>query len=254
LGRPRARLALIITGIDRSRAGFPTVAMPRQLRTGLERRRKKRPRHWPQAPLFEGLPHLSIDMLARRKMFPNNWVERRISDGFGFLCSPVRRLTLDRGRADITLTSGKTQAIPIKWTRRCGAMPGLQPYLVCSCERRARKLYYHEQSFQCRRCLWKKNVRYASQTRNSITRARLQSARLKSFIRGYPDTDARVPAKPATWHQRRYEELVSRIRALDFKAARGRRQSLLTRRISMRLLKPLCEHDMKLADRTSEFR
>jgi hypothetical protein len=253
LGKPRAKPTSIITGIERR---SNSMAMPRHLEEAL-RRRRRRPRHLlRQGPLFEHLACFDIRVLSRRKMFPGNWIERRIADSFSFLCSPIRRLTLDRGRADLLLTNGASQVVPVVWVQTHGARGcrGQRPIFVCPCKRRAVKLFYHEATFACRRCLWGRGVRYASQTRNGVTRARLQSARLRSFIRGFPDTDTtRMPEKPATWRWGRYQQLTERIARLDRKASR-RRGSLLTRQITMRLLKPATEYGLILAERTSDFR
>ena len=116
------------------------------------------------------------------------------------------------------------------------------------CGRKMRKAYCGRGGeFTCWRC---SGAIYASQVASGrASRARLQAARLR-FIRRYPDTDTRLPDKPATWNWRAYQRLAERLSRLDAKAGR-KRSNLLTKRVTTRLLRPMHEYGLRLNETIS---
>jgi hypothetical protein len=170
-------------------------------------------------------------------MFPPDWFHRAVYDHFGFICTAVRSLTLDRGKAVITHLNRSQQSIPIKWLNAIRYIG--RPTFVCRCKRNAFKLFCVNGAFICKRCC---GGRYASQTRNSAARAQLQASRLRNALRGYPGPNTGIPKRPATMARYVYNTLVDRLRQYDAKASRGR-NNLITRRINERVTRPMINYN-----------
>ena len=221
--------------------------MPEQLRRGLARRRA-RPRNLPPRPLIEDLPAFPISLL--KPCWPPDWITSRTYQP-GFKLTTVRSFRLYRSRIDVTLTSGKTQTVPICWQVQAGALRFRgryqSPGFTCQCGRRAKKLYLLGGLFSCRRCAWRSGARYASQTADSYSRPYLQRARLISFVKGYPYEGDKLPARPPTWHRKSYSMVVDRYADLSAKIFRGPRRSLITRRRTAKMIKPLSKYDLRVA-------
>jgi hypothetical protein len=177
-------------------------------------------------------------MLARKGMFPPDWFHRAVYDHFGFICTAVRSLTLDRGKAVITHLNGSQQSIQIKWLNAIRYIG--RPTFVCRCGRNAFKLFCVNSVFICKHCT---GARYASQVRHSsAARAQLQASRLRNFLRGYPGPNTGIPKRPATMARYVYNALVDRLRRLDAKAAKGR-SNLTTKRVNDRMTQPLISYN-----------
>jgi hypothetical protein len=159
----------------------------------------------------------------------------------------VRWFRLYRSRADLVLTSGKRQSLPIHWCVISGArrfrFRYQRPTFVCACGRRALKVFLHRGEFTCKRC---SGAVYACQVASGVSsRARLQATRLRSFINGYPVEADRVPDKPLWWHWESYERLIGKLAQLQARAARRGRHSRKSKRITERMLRPLLEYDVR---------
>src|SRR5262249_6136509 len=96
------------------------MPMPVQLRRGLERARRK---GFKSRPEFEELPAIDVRKLARRKMFPGDWISERRYQNFGFIVPGIKELVLSRHSAVIVQASG-TQTVPIYWRPVAGKCEG----------------------------------------------------------------------------------------------------------------------------------
>jgi hypothetical protein len=142
--------------------------VPWQLQTKRQRRKGE------SRPLLESLPLLNVNVLAKRDMFPRNWVE--IYEYDGYIAPQIAKVELSRKQVRV-FHSGKIQTVPVYW-RKQGF--GLRPLFVCQCKRKAFKLRLIRQTFQCYRCC---GVQYLSRSVSSAHRPILQKKRLEWFIR-----------------------------------------------------------------------
>jgi hypothetical protein len=214
------------------------VAMPPQLKIGLERR-KKRPRFLPPKPLLESLPSIDARWLARKGMFPDNWGHHGWRyDGIGFTIPAIRSLMVNRAKVVVTHLNGSRQNIPIKWL---GAVRVIgRPAFVCGvCKRNSFKLYCRNNNFACYRC---SGGRYASQVRHSAARAQLQASRLRNALHGYPVLNQGKPRRPMWMKRYTYDKLINKLRQLDARAARSK-SNLITRRVGERATRPLTAYN-----------
>ena len=190
--------------------------MPIQLEVGLAmRQRPRQPR-----PLFEELPSLDCRMLARRRLFPGNWIDVFHYDNFGLIVPGIRTLSLGRRLAEATLNNRERQTIPIHWQRIGGMCRGSQrPMFVCDCKRRAFRLYALNGHFRCKKCALASGARYACQQVSSRGRAALQAVRLRQFL-GQGVQSTKTPSKPTLMHRTTYSRLLGRLDRLEIRLGR----------------------------------
>jgi len=154
------------------------LAMPWQLKEGLERFRKekRKPR-----PIAETLPAINIVELpiprdSNIRTLPN------ISFKYPFLASA--RLTWDAAEFNYPALHrgkpGRKQTFEV-YPVRVGY--GTRYYFRCDCGKRAAKLYLHNAELACKHC---HRVRMASQAITRRARPILQAARLESFLSNKP--------------------------------------------------------------------
>jgi hypothetical protein len=228
------------------------MAQPWQLAEGQRRRRERLLKI--QRPLFESLPSLDVRALTRKGMIPGEWFSIWDFPNIGFLIPGVRSLKVCRAKIELVSVAGKPQAIPLAWRVQTGARRFrsnyARPALICGgCKRTRYKLWLGRGGdFTCKRCC---GAVWASQVASGApSRARLQAARLRSFIRQYPDTNTRLPHKPATWGWAAYDRLVARLKRLEAKEGR-KRGNVVTKRVSVRLLRPMHEYGLRLSERVA---
>jgi hypothetical protein len=200
------------------------MPMPRQLRVA--KRRNPRSRGYHPSPLFEQLPSLDCRWLARKKLFPRDHSNRDYN--FEFINPAIRWLTLSPYAAEIVLSAGHAQMVPVIWLRITGMCQSVRPIFHCRCGRRAFKLYYSRGAFTCRRCT---HAVYACQQRSASGRIALQATRLRHFLGGWPGL---TPSRPPFMHKRTYQRLTNRLRQFE---ARVPRKVSVTK-LGDRLLRP----------------
>jgi|SRR6516165_2211956 hypothetical protein len=175
--------------------------------------RGPRPRRRTPRVLIDNLTYVDIRSLGRRKQFPPNWHDVYSYDT-GLLYPGIKTIRTTRAKIAIEFYGGTNQTIPVKWYR-----PGFGGHRAvgkCQCGRSAFRFYKLHSRLVCKRCT---GGLYASQRRNSDSRAYISLARLKTFMHGLPkgthaqtytrleqqkeQLQARLP-RGYVWHRSKY--------------------------------------------------
>jgi hypothetical protein len=181
------------------------------------------PRRRVQRPLFEDLHYLDIRRLGREGMFPGDWYGQNIYENVGFIFPGVKRLTLTRGNVTAIFYGGKEQVLPVKWFKPGLSQYSNRPVSKCSCGKGCFRFYIKDGRLACYRCT---TAVYASQTRNSDTRAYIQLRRIRAYLSSATGLhsrtkhrlkatelaiQARLPAR-YVWHSKRIPDKALRPR------------------------------------------
>jgi hypothetical protein len=186
------------------------MTMPRQLRSA-----KRRPRNAEPRPTIEFMSSINV-----------NELRHAIPRYRGQVCEPnvewkypdVSRLRLFGDHIEITNRNGYVQHFRVVWVRTYFGKP--RAMLVCSsCGGGAIRLFSHYGNYACRHC---HRALYASRRCNQATRPRLQAAKLRLKLGGWPDINEPLPPKARGKHKRRYQRLRNQVQELEAKAKRTR--------------------------------
>jgi len=193
------------------------MAMPWQLAQGLAAKRAlpRRSRPTEPRPLVELTPHIDIHDLCRQRAFPENYYERWTLE-MPFKYPFVKNLVISRQNIEANYHSGYTQCIALHWCRTGFGRP--RPVFVCDqCHCGARRLFFRYGRLACKDC---HRIQYASRQHNTVTRKRLQAAKLRISLGSLSNINEPLPPKPKWQRCRTYRNITNQIQRLEAKAKR----------------------------------
>jgi hypothetical protein len=165
-------------------------------------------------PLIEELSALDCRTLARKRLFPGNWIDQAHYQDFGLVLPAIHSLILSRHQAEIVHRHG-SQIVPLRWLPISGLSKKSQrPVFLCSCGRRAFRLFLNRGRFTCKRCC---GAIYASQAIHSANRPGLQAERLRRFLGGWAGI---TPSRPSGMHGKTYSRLIGQLTNESFHSRR----------------------------------
>jgi hypothetical protein len=180
----------------------------------------KAPRRKVQRPLFEELHYIDVRHLGRQ--FPSDWYNTHIIENISFKYPGIKSLILTRKNIQVIFYGGRQgQTLPVTWFKP--GLGGYRPVSKCSCGRGCFRFYLKDGRLACYRCT---HAIYASQARNSDTRAYIQLRRIRAYLSSATGLhsrtkhrlkatemaiQARLPAR-YVWHSKRIPDRALRPR------------------------------------------